>query len=76
LIIGSQKVPCQAQCVDWTGLDLPQPNLFLFLLLKSVFKGQQFAGAEEIAPKMIRALAEVSKNGFQESFMNIGKSVS
>jgi hypothetical protein len=67
-------ISCQAQCDDvGASVTLIFPGLvtagfFLFLLLKSVLKGQGFASAEEVVAKATRALTEVSRNGFQECF--------
>jgi hypothetical protein len=65
LVIGGQKVLCQVHCEDF-GAFVIFPGLVMAQLVpgfatKSVFKGQQFTGVEEIASKAIRALTEVSK---------------
>jgi hypothetical protein len=54
-------------------LDLTPPDSFLFLQLKSVLKGQHFAITKDVAAKVTRALTEVLKNGFQESFQMLYK---
>jgi hypothetical protein len=54
-------------------------DLFLFLRLKIVLKGQRLASSEEVTAKATRALEDVSKNGFQSASRNLtnaSKSVS
>jgi hypothetical protein len=47
--------------------DLSPPDFFLFL------KGQQFASTEGVSAKVMGALIEVLKNGFQECFQKLYK---
>jgi cytosine/adenosine deaminase-related metal-dependent hydrolase len=47
--------------------DMLPPDFYLFPWLKSVLKGR-FASAKEVTAKVMRALIEVLKNGFQERF--------
>jgi hypothetical protein len=77
LIVGSQKVPCQAQC-DWLGASAIFPRLvtswlLLFPWLKSVLEGQQFISAEKTTANAMRSLTEVWKNGSQKCFSKLYK---
>jgi hypothetical protein len=51
-------------------LDLSIPD-FLFLQVKSVLKVQQFTSAKEVNAKAMRALTEISKNGFKKCFQKL-----
>jgi hypothetical protein len=50
--------------------DLSLPIFFLFPELQSVVEGQ-FTNSDQITAKATRALTEVLKNGFQESFQEL-----
>jgi hypothetical protein len=55
------------------ALDLSRTDFFLFPQIKSVLKGQQFVSTKEGTAGVLRALTEVSKNGFQECFQKLYK---
>jgi hypothetical protein len=59
--------------------DFSLPDIFPFRWLKPILKVQHFTRIKEVTAEVTRALTEVSKNDFQESFQsftNTGKSVS
>jgi hypothetical protein len=64
-VVGGQREHCRAST---TVSGLVRAQVFPVSAAKCGLREQQFARAEEVTAKAIRALAKVSKNGFQESF--------
>jgi hypothetical protein len=74
MLTTGQKLPRQSQCDGFVAYaifpGLVTDRLFLCPRPENVLK-ERFATAEEVTSKVMRALAEISKNGFQESFQRL-----